>query len=199
MKQNLSVFIFFIFLIIGCGKNEVLITEKRGISDEFSSSETELISQFLDSIAQKDFNDSIFEWDNPTLVSDSTYFVEPKPWLIDLYNRKYPEEENLLMNLIKFNKKNYFINKKNIVKINGLEIIADSEAMYYYKRENKIGLGVGFYAYSISRPYIDDKTNKAIMFIREFSEDWEAIKYVWYKKENGKWIIYDKITPNDWP
>lgn len=37
------------------------------------------------------------------------------------------------------------------------------------------------------------------MFIREFSEDWEAIKYVWYKKENGKWIIYDKITPNDWP
>lgn len=199
MKQILNVSILYIFLITGCGKNEVLITEKKGISDEFSASEIELISQFLDSIAYNEFNYSMFEWSNPMLVPDSTNFRLPKPWLIDLYKRKYPEDEHMLKNLITINQKKYHLDKNYFPKINGLEIIADSEFAYYINRKNKDSLGVGFYCVEFSRPYVDEKNNRSVIYLRKFSEDWDEENYIWLKKENGTWKFYDKIIPNDWP
>lgn len=171
----------------------------KELTDEFTPSENEILAQFLDSIAYKDYNDSLYKSTNPMLVPDSTNFRIPKPWLIDLYKRKYPEDEHLLKNLIEINKKKYFLNKNNFHKIIGLEFMSDSEAAYYYNRKNKDSLGMGFYGIEFSRPYADKKTNKAVIYMRKFSEDWEEVNYLWLKKENGIWIKYDIIVPNDWP
>ncbi|MCI0716615.1 MAG: hypothetical protein L0Y77_09905 [Chlorobi bacterium] len=67
------------------------------VQNEINPNEYEVIAAALNELNMPPSLDENVQID---IILDSTFFVEPKPWLIDRHRVKYSEEDYLIQNLI---------------------------------------------------------------------------------------------------
>ena len=190
MKQNLSVFIFFIFLVIGCGKNEVLITEKK----EIDSLDYIVMAAALENTIYSKFDtvnyDTVKFERYFRLIIDTTTIEVPKPWLVDKHRVNYPEEDHLVTGLLNVNKRTFHIDSTKLkTRFTKVVISRDDIREYINSKKND---SLTYNSFRLSIPYVDKKGGMAIILRQFLSSDQTSNEYIWLKRTNDKWIVYDR-------
>ncbi len=49
----------------------------------------------------------------------------------------------------------------------------------------------------LSKPFVDEKYGRAIIFVRYSSSDWSNNRFIWLKMDDEKWKIYDDLNTDE--
>lgn len=190
MKQYLSVFILFVFLVIGCGKNEVLITEKK----EIDSLDYIIMAAALENTIYSKFDtlnyDTVKFERYFRLIIDTTTIEVPKPWLVDKHRVNYPEEDYLVTGLLNVNKRTFHIDSTKLKTRFTKVVISRDDIREYINSKNNDSLT--YNSFRLSVPYVDKKRGIGIILRQFSSSDQTSNEYIWLKRTKDKWIVYDR-------
>lgn len=190
MKQYLSVFILFVFLVIGCGKNEVLITEKK----EIDSLDYIIMAAALENTIYSKFDtlnyDTVKFERYFVLIIDTTTIEVPKPWLVDKHRVNYPEEDYLVTGLLNVNKRTFHIDSTKLKTRFTKVVISRDDIREYINSKNNDSLT--YNSFRLSVPYVDKKRGIGIILRQFSSSDQTSNEYIWLKRTKDKWIVYDR-------
>lgn len=190
MKQNLNVFFLSIFLIIGCGKNEILITEKK----EMDSLDYIVMAAAIENTIYSKFDtvnyDTVKFERFFRLIIDTTTIDTPKPWLVDKHRVNYPEEDHLVTGLLNMNQKTFYIDSTKLKTKFAKVVIASNDIRDYINSKNADT--ITFNSFRLSIPYIDKKSGLALILKQFLSSHQTSNEFIWLKQINDKWIVYDR-------
>lgn len=190
MKQNLNVFFLLIFLIIGCGKNEILITEKK----EMDSLDYIVMAAAIENTIYSKFDtvnyDTVKFERFFRLIIDTTTIEVPKPWLVDKHRVNYPEEDNLVTGLLNVNKRTFYIDSTKLKTKFAKVVIASNDVSDYINSKNVDS--ITFNSFRLSIPYIDKERRLALILKQFLSSHLASNEFIWLKQINDKWIVYDR-------
>lgn len=196
--KNLIYFLLFIFFISCTGNlqvNQALLPELNEMDYEVISAAIDL---YLDNYKKGSYSadDSVIyegtgnRFPKAIIVPDSTKIEYLSNWSFDDHKNKGFNDKYLTDRIKTLNKRSYKIDLKKIStfktysnQING-KVISIKEL---YKLFPDVWGFVGF-----SKPSINEEGNTAVIYMTFFKDGtWGEANYLWLKKENGKWILYD--------
>lgn len=128
--------------------------------------------------------------ENYRLIIDSTFYNIPKPWLVDKHKVNYPEDDYLIDGLNRINSKAIPVDstkfKTRIKKV----IISRTDIKSYIDAHNNDLLT--YNSDRLSIPFLDQKNRKAVILKTFSSRDQTIYEYIWLKRTEKKWLIYDR-------
>lgn len=196
--KNLTYFLLFIFFL-SCSSNRQV---NQALLPELNEMDYEVISAAIDSYLDKykkgsySADDSAFyegtgnRFPKAIIVPDSTEIEYLSNWSFDDHKDKGFTDKYLTDRIKPLNKKRYKIDFNRITSIKTYTNKINNEFIEIeemYKRYPDIWGFVGF-----SKPSINIEENSAVIYITFFKHGlWGEANYLWLRKENGKWILYD--------
>jgi len=128
--------------------------------------------------------------ENYRLIIDSTFYNIPKPWLVDKHKVNYPEDDYLIDGLNRINSKAIPVDstkfKTRIKKV----IISRTDIKSFIDAHNNDLLT--YNSDRLSIPFLDQKNRKAVILKTFSSRDQTIYEYIWLKRTEKKWLIYDR-------
>ena len=128
--------------------------------------------------------------ENYRLIIDSTFYNIPKPWLVDKHKVNYPEDDYLIDGLNRINSKAIPVDstkfKTRIKKV----IISRTDIKSFIDAHNNDLLT--YNSDRLSIPFLDQKNRKAVILKTFRSRDQTIYEYIWLKRTEKKWLIYDR-------
>ncbi len=128
--------------------------------------------------------------ENYRLIIDSTFYNIPKLWLVDKHRVNYPADDYLMDGLNRINSKAIPVDstkfKTRIKKV----IISRTDIKSFIDAHNNDLLT--YNSDRLSIPFIDQKNRKAVILKTFKSRDQTIYEYIWLKRTEKKWLIYDR-------
>lgn len=198
--KNLTYFLLF-SVIISCTGNQY---SSKALLPELDALDYEVISAAIDLYLDKykggsyPAEDTVFykgtgnRFPLALIIPDSTNIEYLSNWSFDDHNDKGFNDKYLTDRIKPLNKRRNKIDLNRITSIKTYSNTINNEVIKIeemYKLYPDIWGFVGF-----SRPSINIEENSAVIYITFFKHGlWGEANYLWLKKENGKWILYDNI------
>ena len=196
--KDLTYFLFFIFFISCSGNRQV----NQALLPELDEMDYEVISAAIDLYLDKYKRGSYPEGDSSfyegtgnrlplaVLIPDSTGIEYLSNWTFDQHKDKGFNDKYLTDRMKPLNKRKYKIDQN---KITSIKTYSDKDVANSKNYEEIYKLYPDIWGFiNFSKPSLNIEENVAVIYITFFKAGlWGEANYLWLKKENGKWVIYD--------
>lgn len=185
-----KILILLLFLLIGCENKDNIVTEKN----DLDSLDYVVIAVAMENTIYSKYDTLNYDTVNIgryfRLIIDSTVIENPKPWLVDKHRVNFPAEDYLVNELLNANNKVFHIDSTKLKTKFTKVVISRDDIRNYIKSMNTDT--ITYNSYRLSAPYIDKKNGLAFILKEYSSSDNKSYEYIWLKKSDNKWKVYDR-------